>query len=324
MSSKKKTNTTTSNTSTANTATNNTTTAVNPSWVTSSVQGVQDKINGLLTTDPSTLVSGPSALQNQAFTGASDLTTSPLFGQAADMAAATAGKGPATTSAASLLDGGLERFYNPYQQQVIDSTMASSDAADGRTRAQQTLDIARNQKFGGSGSAITRALTEGELQRGRAQTEATLRSAGFDKATGLAVSDADRRQSANNLNASLADSAMGRETQIASLLGNLGSAEGADARANIGLLGDLGGTQRAITQDQIAAPTELLKLISALNSGQNYGLFTGQQSTGTSNGTTTSDGTSNTVESGGQLAALLSGLGGLGTGLGALGFGSAK
>jgi hypothetical protein len=47
---------------------------------------------------------------------------------------------------------GLERYYNPYQQQVIDTTLASSDAADGRTRAQQTLDIARNQKFGGSGS----------------------------------------------------------------------------------------------------------------------------------------------------------------------------
>jgi len=344
MSSKKKTNTTTSNTGTTTAqtagASTNTTQALNPSWVTDSVQGVQGKINGLLNTDPSTLVSGPSALQNQAFGQAGNLTTSPLFGQAADMATATAAKGPAQLGAvsrvtgASLLDGGLERYYNPYQQQVIDTTLASIDAADGRTRAQQTLDIARNQKFGGSGSAITRALTEAELQRGRSSTEAGLRSSGFDRATSLAVSDADRRQGANLFNAGaenaftsqqaqLADSAMGREAQIASLLGNLGSAQGADTRANVGLLGDMGATQRGVTQDQIAAPTELLKLVSALNSGQNYGLFSGQTSSGTtngtSNGTTTGTGNSSTVESGGGLSQLLSSLGALGQGAGAMG-----
>jgi hypothetical protein len=139
-----------------------------------------------------------------------------------------------------------------------------------------------------------------------------LRAAGFDKATGLATSDA-----------TFANNARDRELQTASLLGNLGQAEGADNRANIGLLGDMGATQRGITQDQIAAPTELLKLISALNSGQNYGLFSGQQSTGTSNGTTngttTNNGTSSTVESGGQLASLLAGLGAAGQGLGAMG-----
>ena len=344
MSGKKKTNTTTNSTgtTTAQTAANssNTTQALNPSWVTDSVQGVQGKINGLLSTDPSTLVSGPSALQGQAFDQAGNLTTSPMYGQAADMAKATAAKGPAQIGAvsqvtgASLLDGGLDRYFNPYQEQVIDTTLASSDAADGRTRAQQSLDIARNQKFGGSGSAITRALTEAELQRGRASMEAGLRSSGFDRATSLAMSDADRRQGANLFNAGaqnaftsqqagLDDAAMGRETQIASLLGNLGQAEGADNRANVGLLGDLGATQRGITQDQIAAPTELLKLISALNSGQNYGLFSGQTSTGTntgtSSGTSTNNGTSNTVESGGQLAAMLSSLGALGQGAGAMG-----
>jgi hypothetical protein len=344
MSSKKKTNTTTNSTgtTTAQTAANssNTTQALNPSWVTDSVQGVQGKINGLLNTDPSTLVSGPSALQSQAFSQAGNLATSPLYGQAATMANEVAGKGPvqlgpvSTVTGSSLLDGGLERFYNPYQQQVIDTTLASSDAADGRTRAQQSLDIAHNQKFGGSGSAITRALTEAELQRGRSSTEANLRSAGFDRATSLGVSDADRRQGADIFSAgakntfatqqaSMEEAALARQAQMASLLGNLGQAEGADNRANVGLLGDMGATQRGITQDQIAAPTELLKLVSALNSGQNYGLFSGQTSTGnntgTSSGTSTNNGTSNTVESGGQLAAMLSSLGALGEGAGAMG-----
>jgi hypothetical protein len=376
MSSKKKTNTTTASTST-NTGTtaaqtsgtstgaaagasaqlnSNTTQALNPSWVTDSVRGVQGKIDGLLGADPSTMVAGPSALQNQAFGQAGSLATSPLYGQAATMANEVAGKGPvqlgpvSTVTGASLLDGGLERYYNPYQQQVIDTTMASSDAADERTRAQQSLDIARNQKFGGSGSAITRALTEAELQRGRSSTEANLRSAGFDRATSLGVSDADRRQGADIFSAgakntfatqqaSMEEAALARQAQMASLLGNLGQAEGADNRANIGLLGEAGAQQRGITQDQLSAPTDLLKLVSALNSGQNYGLFSGQTSTGSSmgaqsgtqsgsqsgtqSGTTTSTGTgtgnSSTVESGGGLAQLLSGLGALGQGAGAMG-----
>lgn len=332
MSSKKKTNSTT--TSSSNTA--STSTPINPAWVTDSVTGLQGKIDNLLNTDPQTLVAGPSALQSQAFGQAGALTPSPLYGQAASTVQGVLGQ-PAPTvaqtsvgKAPSLLDTDLNGYLNPQLDGYVKATLDNFDNQAGMTRAQQTLDIARNQKFGGSGSAITRALTEGQLGLGRATTESGLRSAAYDRATALANQDLDRTQQTNltqagidaarnQANAGFVNSGLDRGLSGAGLLGQLGSAQGADSRANIGLLGDLGGTQRDIESDKLGANTELLKLISALNSGQNYGLFQGQSATGNAAGTSNTDTVEKTSDPMGSLSSLLGAAGSLTSGLGSMG-----
>ncbi len=65
------------------------------------------------------------------------------------------------------------------------------------------------------------------------------------------------------------------------MLGDLASSEDASRRANIGLLGDLGGVERDIAQDYATAPLSLLQAQQALLSGLPLELFAGQTKTGT-------------------------------------------
>lgn len=267
------------------------TTPTNPEWVTSGVQGVQNRINSLLDMDASSLVPGTSPLQQEAFAGAEGLSAAnPGFGQAQE-AVRSLIESPALATARGLLDVDLERYQNPFQQGVIDTTLAGFDRSADRVRAQQALDMAKGQRFGGSRAAITASMTEGELAQQRAAQEAGLRAAGFDRATGLATDDLNREASVSQFNASQANS-----TRLAGagLLGDLAQAQDANQRADLGLLADLGGAQREIDRQVSNADVDLTRLIAALNASQPYDLFRGQTATGTESRT----GTSKTKSSG--------------------------
>lgn len=93
----------------------------------------------------------------------------------------------------SLLDGGLDRYQNPFQQSVIDTTLADQDRNAAITRAQQAASAAKVGAFGGSRYGVEQAQTIGEQDRARLAADANLRSAGFDRATSLAQSDAALR-----------------------------------------------------------------------------------------------------------------------------------
>lgn len=272
-------------TETSNTNFNTVTTPTNPEWVTSGVQGVQNRINSLLDMDASSLVPGASALQQEAFQGAQGLSAAnPGFGQAQE-AVRSLIENPTLATSRGLLDVDLERYQNPFQQGVIDTTLAGFDRSADRVRAQQALDMAKGQRFGGSRAAITASMTEGELAQQRAAQEAALRSAGFDRATGLATGDLNREASVSQFNAGQANS-----TRLAGagLLGDLAQAQDANQRADLGLLADLGGAQREIDRQQLGADVEMTRLIAALNASQPYELFRGQTQSGTENKTGTS------------------------------------
>ena len=109
-------------------------------------------------------------------------------------------------TASSLLEG-LERYKSPYEADVVNTALADFDFGAGATRAQQALDEARSGAFGGSGAAITRSLTEGDLARGRAATSAQLRDQMFTRATGLSATDAAARNRALEFAANAANQA---------------------------------------------------------------------------------------------------------------------
>lgn len=105
-----------------------------------------------------------------------------------------------TYSASSLLDG-LDKYMSPYTGQVVDAALADYDYGAGQTRASQALDEARSGAFGGSGAAIARSMTEGDLARGRGSLSANLRDQGFTRGTGLSAQDAGFRNDAARANA---------------------------------------------------------------------------------------------------------------------------
>jgi hypothetical protein len=240
----KKTKTTSQSTSTA------TRTPTNPEWVTSGLQGLGGKIMGLADQDPRSFVAGPSTLQNQVFGDAANLTTSPRFNQAGDIFTRVAGAGPNTYdpsqgkaedwsaqgydaerfNASSLLEG-LDKYMSPYTGQVVDTALADYDFGAGQTRAGQALEEARSGAFGGSGAAITRALTEDSLTRGRGTLSAGLRDTAFTRGAGLSATDAGFRNQAAAANAAAANQAAAFRAQAA----NQAAAANAAARNQFGL-----------------------------------------------------------------------------------------
>ena len=124
--------------------------------------------------------------------------TQQISGTSYDAAQARAGK----VQAQSLLTN-LQDYMNPYTDDVVDTTLAGYDENAGRIEAQQAAAAAANGAFGGSRYAVQEGITQGELARERAATEAGLRSDAFNTGAGLSADDANRRQSASSTNASL-------------------------------------------------------------------------------------------------------------------------
>jgi hypothetical protein len=263
---------TTANSNTANAYDGTSTSTPNaPSWVSDLSQQFAGQIPGAKTE-----VSGLSGLQQDAVNGLSGQNFGGMFGDAATLAQQS---GEGITAKSGL--GGVNDWLNPFLGGVVDATSADLDANDARTRAQQDLNIARTGAFGGSGAALTKSLTEGELERARATTLGGLRMGAFDSAAGNSQLDANR-----DLQAQIAQA--GAKGSAATTLGNIGA-------QGLGLQADLGGTQRDITQAQLNQPLGTLAAQMGLFGQLPAELLTGQTTTnrGSTTGTTAATGTSN-------------------------------
>lgn len=290
-------------------------TPTNPQWVTDSATRLQDRINGLLDVDPRTMIPGVSNLQSKAFAGAEDMGAWRGGNAAAQDAAAGlmgASMGAQQASSRSLLDLDLDGYMNPYLESVVDTSLAGFDEQRGMQEAEMRAQQARNQKFSGSGDAIRRAMFDRGTLQDRTGIEAGLRKEGYDRATGLAMSDLDREAETSRFNAGQSNTmtVAERDAQLrgAGLLGDLSNNQAANERADLGLLTDLGNIEREIEREELGATPRLLQLVSALNAGQPYNLFHGNSTTGTGSST------SSTKESGlgnvlGTIGQVLGGVG---------------
>jgi hypothetical protein len=243
----------------SNTVANSTVTPNVPAWASDLTQNVAGRVGGLLNYDPQSLVAPANGLQNQAAAGAQSLSGSPWnFDAAADL---TRGVAQAETPD---IAGNIGRFMDPYLRQVVGATSADLDANDSRVHAQQDLDLAGSGAFGGSGAALTRSATEGELARARATTLGTLRSQGYAQALGGATSQAQLQQQQQAQRLAAAQGLVG-----------LSSAYDANQRANIATQAGVGDDLHGIEQAQDQAPVTNAAQIVAMLQGLPISLFTG-------------------------------------------------
>lgn len=261
-----------------------TTTPTVPEWASNLTQSVAGRVGAVNGLDPYSLTSPVNALQQQAAGGASALSGTPWNYEAALGETGSVMNANAPRTEAVSASSYIDRYLNPYLREVVDSTSADLDADAGRVRAQQALDLAGAGAFGGSGTALTQSMTEGELARARASSLAGLRSQGFTTALGAAQQDATRRQSANDLNAQLYAGQMDRALASAGQLGSLASSYEAGQRANVATQAGLGETLRSIDQEQRQAPVTSAQQVVAMLSGLPIQLFTGSQMTGAESG----------------------------------------
>lgn len=178
-------------------------------------------------------------------------------------------------------------ILNPYRDQVTNAAMADFDADAGRTRATQDLALAGQGAFGGSGAALTKSLTEGELARARNSQFSKLNADMFNAGAALSGQDADRRQQASAANAQLA-------MQHAQWKGQLGLDRQTNDRANVAAQAAMGAQLRGVDQAYRDAPTTALAKQVEMFSGLPLNLFHGQtsDSTGTRNSTESTTGIS--------------------------------
>ena len=149
----------------------------------------------------------------------------------------------------SLLGADIGAYQSPYQQQVIDQSMADiqRQADMARTRAQSSAIGA--SAFGGSRAT----LLEGESQRPyieqMARTSAGLRESGFQQAQRAAESDIARQQQMAMFAPELE---LRARQQQAGLLGGVGM----EQQQRLGQLGQIGQQQQQLQQMGLQAPYE--------------------------------------------------------------------
>ena len=175
-------------------------------------------------------VAAQDALQTAAYTQATDPTTGlgayqPFLtkaGTAAD--AATGLTGPMTTAQTTA-------YMSPYQQQVIDASLADYDAQAAKSRLGLGAQAVAGGAFGSGRQGIAEAEFDALSNRGRSTLQSNLRQTGFENAQRARQQDLANQMGLSNLQTGLGEVSQGLgQSQIAGL-GALGSAQQAQNQA---------------------------------------------------------------------------------------------
>ena len=144
---------------------------------------------------------------------------------AATAATALTGTGAGTGA------GSIQSYMSPYQQQVIDATMADYDAQAAKSRLGLGAQAVAGGAFGAGRHGIAEAEFDALSNRGRSAQLANLRSTGFQQAAQRRQQDLQNQMGLTNLQTGLGRTAQdfGR-AQIAGL-GTLGAGQQAQSQA---------------------------------------------------------------------------------------------
>jgi len=167
-------------------------------------------------------------------------------------AAAGQGAGDADLAAARGFTGpqAYQQFMSPYQQQVIDATMADYQQQLGQQQAQ--LGASAGSAFGGSRAAVAQGELAGQGARGMAGTLAGLRQQGFGQANQLAAQAAQQRMGMGQQAMQQAAQNQGLAATASQLQAGLGQQAMGAAQADIGNLMQTAQSQAALSQSQMS------------------------------------------------------------------------
>ena len=196
---------------------------------------------------PGFQIAGMDPLRSRAISLGENLVGSfrPFVQGAADQA--LAGQQALTQGMQFLQPEAIERFQNPFQQQVIDATMDQLDRQADLRRAGASAAAVRSGAFGGSREGVQRAETERGLQQVKGDTLSRLLSSGFQSALQAA-------QNAGRLSGGLGQ-AFGT---LAGTTGDLGRLQQALGQADISQLSQLGALRQGQQQAQLDAQRQNL------------------------------------------------------------------
>lgn len=246
-----------------------TTTPTTPSWLSSPWQQFTGAVSGLNPAQAQPISS--TANQNAAFARAGSLQTQPGLLNFT----------PTQVQAGQLASTDISPYTDPYEDEVVSRSLADLERMRAGAVAEGQGRATMSGAYGGSRHGIADAETNRGFLDQAGLLSSSLRSAGFRNAQDRAVGDIDRRYSADTFNSG--QDLAGAGVRLAA---------GADERANIGLMSDLGTQERAIAQenDPYMQRVRALMMQAGLLGAVPSNLFVGQNvnASGTSNSTTTS------------------------------------
>lgn len=310
-----------SNSATTSNATS-TQTPVVPGYIQQPYQNYYSQVSALQNNGGPGAAVGPTANQQAAFTGASQLGGGNVgVTQGMDATRGLLGYTPSSVAAGQLRDTDLSPYMNPYTNEVIANSLADLERQRAKSISLGQGAATQANAFGGSRHGVADSLTNEAAIREAGSLSSSLRNQGFMNAQNAAMGDIDRRFSADTFNSQQGLAGANFRLGAANQLAQQGLAGDESQRANLGLMADLGQTERdiAMSNDPQTRQMQFLAQLSALLAAGNPELFTGQ--TGTQNGTSK---TWNEANNGGILGSLMNGLGGMGISIGGGGGGDKK
>jgi len=188
-------------------------------------------------------------------------------GQAATGATALTGTGAGTGA------GSIQSYMSPYQQQVIDTTMADYDAQAAKSRLGLGAQAVSGGAFGSGRHGIAEAEFDALSNRGRASQLAGLRQSGFQQASQRRQQDLANQMGIANLQQGLGGAAQDFSRAQISGLGTLGSAQQAQSQAVLD-------AQRQAAQMAVQDPQRRLNMLGSGVMGLMGGMGAGRTEIG--------------------------------------------
>ena len=171
-------------------------------------------------------------------------------GTAADAATGLTGTGAGTGA------GSIQSYMSPYQQQVIDASMADYDAQAKKSRLGLGAQAVSGGAFGSGRHGIAEAEFDALSNRGRASQLANLRQTGFQQAAQRRQQDLSNQMGISNLQQGLGGAAQDFSRAQISGLGTLGSAQQAQSQAVLD-------AQRQAAQMAVQDPQRRLNMLGS-------------------------------------------------------------
>lgn len=202
------------------------------------------------------LTAGASNLQNQAFGQAANLTVPSGIGQAAETAGGIASRaqGMAYTPTTTSFDANAaQQYMNPYLQASLDPQLAEARRQSQITQMQNDAKMTGAGAFGGGRSAILNAETQRSLGTNLANITGQGYNTAYTNAQQQFNADQARRAQEAQFGATYGMSGLNTALQGAQTQGQLGTAQNQAQLANLNATAGLGGTQRGIESEGVAA-----------------------------------------------------------------------
>lgn len=137
----------------------------------------------------------------------------------------------------------IRKFYNPYEQDVVNSFLGDLDVMKGQNNLIANDLAEKSSAFGGDRDAVYRAVSGGELDRTAASSIGALRHAGYSTAGQLALGNHGLRLAGND--------------QLRQMIESRRGFRGDSLR----MLASSGADQRALNQARMNLPQDRLRLM---------------------------------------------------------------